>query len=107
MIKVLHSTTFPAPARWPDDYKLVAEVDTDDKDVAFEKTNHTDHDWTSNPGVTPITDGVTNVFHQHRSTSVGDVMQLETGRLWRVENIGWLQLADGSEPNEPVHEDKL
>jgi hypothetical protein len=65
-----------------------AEVATDDKEVAFRMTNTIIHDWTSNAGVTVCN----NNGRGHRSTSVGDVFELENGELWRVATMGFTQI---------------
>lgn len=49
-------------------YSKVAEVDSDDEGVAFEKTNHIDCAWETNPGVRPLSGC------RRRSTSVGDIL---------------------------------
>lgn len=59
----------------------VAEVDSNDREKAFELTNHTDHDWTRNKEVTPL---VSNP----RSTSVGDVFEID-GKFFMVASRGY------------------
>ena len=73
-------------ATWPKDYIQVATVDTADKERAFELTNHIDHPWHDNKGVT---------CHggPHRSTSVGDVVVLPDGTALLCARIGWEELA--------------
>lgn len=83
----------------PSDFVLVATVDTDDKEVAFQLTNSFVQDWWKNPGVT---------FHgspDHgmdgcRSTSVGDLLhvndievlaQAVTG-LFLVDSCGFKEI---------------
>jgi hypothetical protein len=54
--------------------------------MAFEYTNHIDHDWTTNPQVK--TNG-----KEHRSTSVGDFMVVD--KVWYiVDGMGWHKLSD-------------
>lgn len=86
MIKVYHdkvpsfghgNPSFPA------DYELVAYVETDDKGVAYELTNHIHQEWWKNEGV--------RCMKETRSTSVGDVMEVN-GELWRVEPLGYKKL---------------
>lgn len=48
----------------------VAEVSINDLETAFELTNHIEHNWTHNKGVTPL-------VSEPRSTSVGDVLEIE------------------------------
>lgn len=100
MIKVFHNINFPFQAAWPVDFKLVAEVVTNEKNEAFEKTNHTSQSWLLNSGVHPIR---TNNYG-HRSTSVGDVMQMEDGKLWRVEIFGFKQFGSHSVQDTPEKE---
>ncbi|MBW4554188.1 MAG: hypothetical protein KME35_24260 [Aphanocapsa sp. GSE-SYN-MK-11-07L] len=61
----------------------VAEVDTDDLEMAFRLTNHTESSWILNPQVTPEPGN-------HRSTSVGDVLGLE-GKRYGVDAFGFTQ----------------
>jgi hypothetical protein len=56
-------------------------------DRVFELTNHIDRPWWTNPGVTKV------AAHPERSTSVGDIIQCEDGRRWRVEREGFLLLS--------------
>jgi hypothetical protein len=66
----LFRKTARAPAFSPfDHYEMVAEVESDDLDEVFEKTNSIDAPWVFNQGVAPVRDRL-------RSTSVGDVMVL-------------------------------
>lgn len=66
--------------KFPNEYELVAEVDTDNIDKAFELTNHIHCEWWENEGV--------KLVKKSRSTSVGDV--IEINREWFVcENVGW------------------
>jgi len=62
----------------------VAEITSDDKEKAFELTNHIDHDWTENEGVTPL-------VSKPRSTSVGDVMEIE-GKFFIVDSCGFKEI---------------
>jgi hypothetical protein len=50
-------------------YELVAWVKAENLDAVFEKTNHIDHDWTTNDGV----DLASQEPRGYRSSSVGDV----------------------------------
>lgn len=73
------------PPVFPDDYEHVATVNGNNLEVAFELTNHIDHDWTTNKGVKA---------HKQpcRSTSVGDVVVLAEGTVWRCSFHGWEQI---------------
>jgi hypothetical protein len=72
----------PTPA-WPDDYELVAEVECDTPGEAFRLTNHIDRAWWKNPGVQVVGEP------RHRSTSVGDVVEIVDGDVLRVAGLGW------------------
>lgn len=71
-------------ANWS--YVQVALVDTNDKEDAFEWTNHIDHDWTRNLHVTPEDSQA-----KYRSTSTGDFLEDQHGLLWLCGSIGWKQ----------------
>jgi hypothetical protein len=66
----------------PDNYELVAEVDTIDLDEVFRVTNHIDEPWWNNPEVK---------WHkpQSRSTSVGDVVTDGASKSFRCDMAGW------------------
>jgi len=66
-------------------YRLVAEVATSDLHKAFCLTNHSDDDWTFNPGVKA------RVKHS-RSTSVGDILVTADNRVFRVARVGFTHL---------------
>lgn len=90
MIKVYHSTNVLSmavsdAAKWPEQYRLVAEVDADELGVAFERTNTIDRAWWEN-------EGVRTLVGPARSTSVGDVAVLADGTAWRCEMCGWSQI---------------
>ena len=69
---------------WPNEYALVATVQTGDPDVAYAQTNSVDSSWWNNQGVVPnfIGEGC-------RSTSVGDVLVMQSGKELRCEHEGW------------------
>ena len=69
-------------------YRKVADVDGDDKDVAYCLTNHIDESWTNNKGVT-VAPGVDRV----RSTSVGDLMVVD-GKFHVVCGHGFSEISD-------------
>lgn len=86
MIKVYHAknpTFGMTNLSFPADYELVAYVETDDKEKAFELTNHIHQEWWKNEGV--------KCLKEARSTSVGDVLEVN-GKLLRCENCGWMEL---------------
>jgi hypothetical protein len=64
-----------------DDYQLVALVDCNAVGETFELTNHIDTEWWNNEAVTLI--------KESRSTSVGDLVEDENGKLWLCAMIGW------------------
>lgn len=69
------------------EYHAVAVVDTDERDVAFMRTNHIESDWREN-------DTVTALPGEHRSTSVGDIIEdTETGAMAIVAPMGFTEVA--------------
>lgn len=72
-------------SRFPQDYKLVAQVDTDSLGEAFQLTNHIESNWTENHGVRAYGGG-------HRSSSVGDVFVLQNGEAHLVASVGFLKV---------------
>ena len=72
-------------AVYPDDYILVAIVDSEVLEKVFELTNHIDTQWWDNDGVEVVGD------NHHRSTSVGDIVVTNEG-TFRCENMGWHEL---------------
>jgi hypothetical protein len=66
--------------------RLIAEVDTDDLEVAFEKTNNINCPWIDNPEV-KVAEGVNRV----RSTSVGDFVVLNDD-IYIVDAIGFTKI---------------
>jgi hypothetical protein len=68
-----------------DRFKLVALVDSGSLDEVFRLTNHIDCPWTDNEKVEPI-------GNQHRSTSVGDLVRLSTGKWYVCAMIGWKEV---------------
>lgn len=73
-------------------YNLAATVDSDDKDVAYRLTNTIDRYWPENKGVKAEAPNPT--IGGWRSTSVGDVMEMEDGRRFVVAGIGFKELVD-------------
>jgi len=70
---------------FPDDYDLVATVESEDLERVFYLTNHVESSWTDNSGVEAHSP-------PHRSTSMGDVVVTEEG-TFRCEMIGWKKIA--------------
>jgi hypothetical protein len=84
--RVFHAERFQfPPPRWPDGYRLVAEVDAADPQAAFARTNSHDRHWSLQPGVTCIDP-------EARSTSIGDVVVSPAGEAFRCEPVGWKRL---------------
>ena len=75
------------------DYGEIATVETGDLDLAYQMTNHVDHDWRENASVK-----VTGPELRARSTSVGDVLIKEDGTRWVVAPYGFVQLPENVEP---------
>ena len=71
------------------EYELVATVESDSMDAAFQLTNHIDYDWRKNDNVDPVTYDIPT---GPRSTSVGDLMVKADGTLHRVTCIGFKQI---------------
>lgn len=64
-------------------YDLVAEVDTNSLDVAYERTNSIQGPWWDNEDVVAKFDG-----EGCRSTSVGDVVEVN-GKFFIVDSFGF------------------
>ncbi len=71
-------------------YEKVADVDTNDNDVAYEKTNTFMRGWWDYNGVTE-TEVVTNAGGR-RSTSAGDILLDENNVYWLVAMCGFERL---------------
>lgn len=71
---------------------LAAIVATDEPEIAYRFTQHLGMDWFEHPNVT-------TVVHS-RSTSVGDVLETENGRLLQVAPFGFTEIADKALPVE-------
>ena len=72
---------------FPDEFSLVATVDSEDVDKVYELTNTIDKYWWENEGVTKEFVG-----KGCRSTSVGDVVVLGNGDKFLCESVGWTQM---------------
>jgi hypothetical protein len=71
---------------------LAAIVDTDEPRIAYYFTQHLGMDWFEHPNVTAVV--------HSRSTSVGDVLETEDGRLLLVAPFGFTELEDKRLPAE-------
>ncbi|MBL7163237.1 MAG: hypothetical protein ISS57_11570 [Anaerolineales bacterium] len=69
---------------WPIEYHLVARIKAKNIEEAYAKTQHIDNAWHDNPDVETI--------RFSRSTSIGDVIQDESGRFWVVASFGFTEL---------------
>ena len=67
----------------------VEKADTDIKklEAAFMKTNSINDGWWVNEGITKMFDGAT-----WRSTSVGDMVLLSSGKKYKCEMAGWSEV---------------
>jgi hypothetical protein len=88
LIKVYHH-------RRGDLWDYAADVDTDNLDVAWEKTNTIDHPWWHNPEVT--------AYHPHRSSMVGDIFVTDDGEQHQVDRVGFRRLAADERVNLPLY----
>jgi len=86
MIKVYHNSDFVdfffTRSFEKSTFTHVADVDTNDLNVAYEKTNHWERSWQENAEVTPKNE-------KARSTSVGDVLVVEGPVVYVVASIGF------------------
>jgi hypothetical protein len=71
-------------ASTPHDWMHVADVETDDLDHAFERTNTIDRLWALNEDVR-----VVHVKTKYRSTSIGDVLITADGKRHMVATFGF------------------
>lgn len=88
VLRVYHAVNFvwpvseDPPAGTLTKYVLVAEVETDDLERAYELTNHTDEDWTLNSEVRAFAPSC-------RSTSVGDMIVTPDDEAYLVLPVGF------------------
>ena len=75
-------------AEFPQDYVLVAEIKSDDLEEIFELTNTIEEPWWVSPRVVATFPGSGGC----RSTSVGDVVKMDDGKVMRCEGFGWKEL---------------
>ena len=61
--------------------------DTSKLETAFMLTNSINDGWWNNEGITTMFDGKTC-----RSTSVGDMILLASGKKFKCENFGWSEV---------------
>jgi len=77
-----------APAetpKFPEEYELVAEVDTTDIEEAFRLTNNIEDAWTRNAEVKAQ-------GSEFRSTSCGDVVVAPDGKRLLCASMGWEEI---------------
>ena len=89
MIKILHNPDFlkyDGDHYSIDDLNYVADIFVDNLNDAFSYSQNVDDSWVDNEIVIPLVKG------NLRSTSVGDVLEDETGQLWVVERNGFEKL---------------
>jgi hypothetical protein len=70
-------------------YYLVAKVDTNSLDHAWQQTNHIDDSWLKN-------NDVEEFILEARSSKVGDIMKDDDGKFHIVASVGFSQIADGA-----------
>jgi hypothetical protein len=74
------------PAFTRENYRHVASVDTDDPEEAYFATNSIDEPWFTHSYI----EVPAELQHARiRSTSVGDILELEGGKLLRCASAGW------------------
>ena len=89
MAKVYHAQnpvfgfSYKEQPKWPEEYQLIAETETDNLEKAFELTNHISCAWWDNEGVTTV--------KKSRSTSVGDIIVTNEG-VFHCESSGWKKI---------------
>ena len=78
------------------DFETVAEIDTDDLEVAFELSNNIRESWVENKGVNLTDEGKALVKENGgiRSSSVGDVF-LKNGNFFVVAGMGFEEITFG------------
>jgi len=80
-------------------YKHVATVECEEFGETFSLTNHIEWAWWKNEGV--------ELVEESRSTSVGDLVEDEAGKLWLVAGVGF-EVVEWSSDDDPceVHTDE-
>lgn len=71
---------------WPDDFDVIATVQSEDPDIVYEATNTIDHPWWDNEIATCLKPGGA------RSTSVGDVVVNSKDEVFIVLPVGWKKI---------------
>lgn len=66
-----------------DDYELVATVTCENFGNVFYLTNHVHQEWWKNEGVILV--------KESRSTSVGDIVVDENGKVFLCASVGWIK----------------
>ena len=74
----------------PYSYQKVADVNIPDEDYAeaYKLTNNIERAWIHNDNVTPATENMRSL-RGFRSTSVGDIIILSTGKMLQCAPDGW------------------
>jgi len=80
-------------------YKAVAMVESDSIGMVFQYTNHIDRAWWENKNV--------RLIEESRSTSVGDLVEDETGQLWVCASVGWEKCEWNETDYWKVHKDEF
>ena len=68
------------------DYKLIAEIRSENLADTFRITNHIDHNWKNNEEV------IKTYVANPRSTSVGDIIEDENGTFYYCATVGWEEI---------------
>lgn len=76
------------------DYELVAVVNGLNVEQAFYFTNHIDKQWFDHLNV--------EVVKESRSTSVGDLVEDEDGKLWLCQGCGWEEVVWGDDSTDSL-----
>ena len=76
----------PVVPSFPNDYVLVATVNTETIGEAFQLTNHIDQEWWKNKEVTKVIPKGT------RSSAVWDVFVSSDGNAYLCDHVGWKRL---------------
>ncbi len=109
MIQVFHHREVQWPfgelEGWDESkYRKVADVNIPDEDYTdvFRLTNNIEHSWIDNKEVIPATENM-EFGRGFRSTSVGDIIVLSTGKMLQCASAGWNHI--GFMPAEAPPED--
>jgi hypothetical protein len=77
--------------KFPEEYHEVAQVASEEPETVWRLTNSVEYPWWDNGEVTPKFP-VTGEKAGCRSTSVGDVIKLESGKLFVCDLVGWTEM---------------